>query len=209
MKTSITIAIIALATFSQAATNRGCVTFQQGQCRECFQRDVVPGGCSDQKETSIPNCNLLVKQTNGPGQECAACAEGFADKITVNGTKITSTCVQGKIKNCLIEGILPGRNGTEKRVCVACNSADLYSNGDECVSVEKPVPQCFWGGAIKNGKARCVRCINDFAVDAATGKCLDSPQPGCWISQFANTCIACNPFRGFSMDKAGICVKFE
>ena len=203
--------LVALAATINANAFKGCVTAVDGKCIQCLERHVFANGtgCGEVRPAN-DKCLLYGYNQVEKKQVCSACKTGYADRVTVNGTKITQTCVQGSLQGCLLEADVVLSSQTTK-TCLACPN-NTYSVLNEttrtstCKKIAKPVPHCFWGAASDAAGAKCIRCDDGYAVNALTNKCQDTVGGGCWI-QLRGKCIACNPFEGFSIDANGLCFK--
>ena len=220
MRTTTIIAFITITLASSASvgaqgtTIPGCVGLYEGTCGQCYKRKVLEtgNGCGPVLPAT-DKCILYSYNKNVKQQQCAACAEGYAEKIQItnstNTTKITTSCVKGSLDNCIIEGESEGA-----RFCYACDKG-LYSvlnktaKTGTCQKVDNPVPNCLWGSFVQpaaQGGPHCIRCVNGFAVDLTSGKCEAAVVAGCWTQQ-AGKCVACNPFTGYSATTDGGCAK--
>ena len=208
---SISLTMLLLASKAILATQYpGCLSLDEAEdaCYVCYKRNILKDGkgCGP---LNPPEDRCLLNEYHFPTetQTCNICKFEYAQQLTpdAQGDYIPS-CVEKTLKKCLIQV-----NLEEEETCVACDKGqyavvDRATRRVSCQTISKPVRNCMWGGLAvpERGEARCVRCVQGFALDAMSGKCETPVQVGCWI-QVMGFCRACNGFEGYFMDSFGKC----
>ena len=196
----------------------GCAFQTNGICSGCFQSKVLPNGkgCSPKlpKKDTCAVYSFEVEKKERVST-CVVCKKGYAlkqsskpDQKSLKGEE--STCIQGTIDYCIIEGVNP----FNQHACNAC-SGGRYSVKDPktttsvCKRIANPIPHCRWGSFASRSKTFCMRCDPGYAVSKDKTRCEKWSQPGCWMNDGPTDCAACDPFKGYSIDSEGNCFKTD
>ena len=199
----------------------GCLyRFSDGNCAQCFHRNILldGSGCGP-KLSNSDKCSLYQKgEVKGKSQSyCSHCKPGYARRYntkpdgTITGKSISS-CLPSKIKNCVDEYVVGEGHG-----CLGCSGGlyvDYTADGTYfCKEVSKPIPHCMWGSyAFGSNKPSCFRCEEGYAITYGTkghkNLCVKANKPGCLVNQKGSSgCSICDPYSGYSMDARDNCVK--
>ena len=185
-----------------------------GRCGTCFKRKVLSSGkgCGPlQPETD--ECLIYTYNFVKKTSICSYCKTGFASQVIVKLPYVYQSCVKATFTNCLLEDDLVSK-GQETKTCVACPIkgefavADLATGLSTCEKIDNPDPNCKWGSNFESWaeKPRCIRCEEGYAVNGVIRNCIPVKQEGCWIVEMG-TCVACDPFGGWSTNSDYTCFK--
>ena len=203
----ILIALIS-ATLVRTENFNNCIRSNYGSCFECYESRPAPapGGCLP-REKPNDTCAVYVRDVATAQTFCTACEPGNTLNVARRDRKKTTCSPGNKIKNCLSEISEPG----SPLRCFGCSDG-LYSylnfndRTNTCQNISNSVPHCMWGGVATFNTSRCLRCNEGYSMHPITGKCVTSPEEGCWIG-VNGICEACNPYIGYSMNANGSCYK--
>ena len=195
----------------------GCFTvitekIPNAPCKTCYRRLTDYPGC---KQPQLPDSNpcllygLLADKSGAKRSVCTSCKQGFA--IDYDGPP--SKCIQGQIQGCALEFVLRGQHHCQS--CLSNQYVDILAGSRRCVSIEKPISNCKWGGVYLRGQsARCAFCADGYAVTEG-GKCKkvgpgNGGMEGCaLVDSAAKRCLVCDVFDGWGMQPDGSCAQMS
>ena len=205
-----TLILITLTSSISTADNpfNGCVQVFAGKCVACSRSHLINNGrgCGPQ----LPSNDTCLTYNIGPSGKprCNTCKVGYTEKMVIGESGLT--CVKGTPENCEIGRNLFSNNKNHLD-CIACGNgtysvSNKTTNTNSCQKIDNPLPNCLWGSFVPSAGPTCARCVDGYALDAFSLKCVTSTQIGCWI-QNQGECVACNPFEDYSIDFEGNCFK--
>ena len=200
--------IIAAGT-AAANSYDGCIILDRdGKCLICYHRKAIQSGdgCGA-KRAANDHCATYYDKTINQAK-CDACDPGYALKNIPESVPI---CVKATIKGCHVEYISTGNFG-DYDFCEACSNGK-YSVASKstrytysCQAVSNPILECQYGGPVEQGTPSCYKCNPGYSLSFEIPGCSPSNFEGCWI-EHGNSCFACDPEQGYSINQDGLCYK--
>ena len=213
MKTLFLALTVASVALSQP-TNQPCPYLceqcrSDGFCRYCLDSQSQGRHCAPVKDPQ--NCQIY--DING---NCEICQPGYAlvtnkpfsESRDASGLQATKPCQPSTIQNCEV-GLAKNNGNVGYERCLACKGGFPSPDYKKCVAFngESQAKNCVWGTRSADGKSNaCFRCALGTNLFNNGGICYYSPQGryGC-MSAFDQTCLLCNFYEGFYMDRKGHC----
>ena len=194
--TTLLIALLATSAACQQALVKGCVLWnnQTDTCDICYRRQVATHGCGPLLPPT-DNC-LLHRGMLGQKTRCVQCKPGLANTDQYQ-------CIPSNIFNCA-DAFQVGT----KIKCLACGNGQ-YPNPDltQCAPVTTgAIPNCLQGLYLESSY-QCSRCDPGYVTRHSLKSCvLATPETtGCSLLAKDGTCMNCDVFAGYSMQKNGKC----